>query len=160
MKMTKVFQRRKGGVAPPPFFDTLDPTPANFPGGVPKPADTVDNVLIAPYFSDQGWPAHRVAVTYMTDAVAPISLNAQLWLYDHETDHWYKQGTAMAGNLLVDQVTFFDVVAIVSSKMRKADLATPTQGCIEAMLIVKDPGVAPNGVYTFGMAADLTTLPI
>jgi hypothetical protein len=170
--MTRMFQRRIGGAGVIPLMSAdLDPTPANFPppGGVPLPPPDPDdfqntanrdNVLICPLWSDQGWPVHRIVVSYATDAVAPIALAAKLWVYDELTALWYYTGASFPATIPPNQLSFFDVVAPVNARVGNLtkNKAT-TGGCIQAMLVVA-PGAGPNGTYTFAMAGDLTTLPI
>lgn len=172
MRMTRQFQRRVGGAGPVPLLGAdLDPTPANFPApaGVPLPQSdpddfanqaNFDNVLICPLWSDQGWPVHRIVATYFTDAVAPIALAAKLWVYDELTKLWYYTGASLPASMPVNAITSFDVVAPVNARVGNLTKnKASTGGSIQAMLVVAI-GAAPNGIYTFALAGDLTTLPI
>jgi hypothetical protein len=152
MRMVTKFQRLVGGS---PALGS-DGAPGVPPTGAPG---AQDNLLAQQCYSDQGWPAHRVAVAY-NGPVGALALVAQLWVFDHLTEAWYEVGAP--GSLTPNRITYFDVTAIVSRRAGGASGlgAPPSQGHIEALLVVQAAGGDPAGTYTFAMGADLTTLPI
>lgn len=126
------------------------------PTGVPG---TQDNLLSQKNLSNQGWPAHRIAVAYKGPTGAP-TISGQVWVYDHLTNGWYEVGAPAA--MVPNRITYFDVPAIVDvppTSQNGGLLTPPGQGNIEAVVVVQPAGSMPTGAYTFAMGADLTTLP-
>lgn len=152
MRMPVMFKRFLGGPTPALGSDGAAGVP---PTASPNP-QAQDNVLSTKFYSNQGWPTHRIAVGYLGPAAAP-TLPAQLWVYDFKSAAWYAVGAPL--NLVVNQMNYFDVVALLDAPPTSSDQNTTTAGGVEAMLVVQN-NAGPNGTYTFTMGADLTTLPI
>jgi len=161
MKFPFQFQRQKGGSpAGTPALGSDNKTGVS--GSVPKDgadsggATKQDNFYSSKIFASVGWPVHRVAVTYTTDAATPVSLNARMYLFLDNTQSWYQLGAQVA--LAVNQVSFFDVLAVMEMATTSKDLLNMSPGAPRLQLVVDDPGAtAHDGLYTFCMAPDLTT---
>jgi hypothetical protein len=125
------------------------------PGAGVPPDSSADNLLVAKNNNINGWPVHRVAVTYFTDAGAPIDLTAKMYFYEEASARWYLIGQ---GTLKNGQVTFFDIISLADPPQTQKNLAAGNSGSISQILIV-DAGAAPNGNYVFTMGPDLTTFP-
>lgn len=153
MRMVKRFSRWSGAGGPALGSDGAAGVPPTDPPGAQ------DNLLVQSIFSDQGWPAHRVAVTYKGPGGALV-LPAQLWLYDHLTEAWYEVGAPTT--LTKNRINYFDTLGLVSRRPTGSEglSAPPSQGHLEALLVVQPAGGDPAGEYVFAMAADLTTLPL
>jgi hypothetical protein len=150
MRFPTTFKRYKGGGSPVLGSDGA--------AGVPPTSTPLaqDNLLLSTGYSNQGWPAHRIAVAYKGPAAA-IALAAQVWVYDNLSGAWYEVGAPQ--NITPNRITYFDVVALVDPPPTSANLGNPGSGGVQALLVVQD-GVTPNGEYVFSMGADLTVLPI
>lgn len=153
MRMPKTFTRIVAAMGTTLGTDGAPGTP---PTGQPG---TQDNLLVQASLSDQGWPAHRIAVSYK-GPVGALTLVGQIWLFDRQTQAWYEVGAPT--NMVPNRLTYFDVVGLVSRRPTSADGLSidASQGNIEALLVVQAAGGDPNGTYTFAMGADLTTLPV
>ena len=145
MRFTSKFSRFKGAPGPGLGDDTV-PTTAPTPG--PNA-----NLMCSRFSNVNGWPCHRIAVTYRGPESA-IPLPATMWFWEELTQYWYQIGATV--NLNPDAVTFFDVVGLLEGSQASPDV-NPTAGSIAALLIVDDPGGAPNGEHIFAMGPDLTT---
>jgi hypothetical protein len=124
--------------------------------GVPPafvPAPTRDNQIVAKFFSNQGWPGHRVAVSYRGPAAALV-LPAQVWIFDHKTEAWYEVGAP--GTLTPNRISYFDVVSLLDPPTTALDPATPSSGSHEVLLIVQPAGGDPGGEYVFGLGVDMS----
>jgi hypothetical protein len=108
----------------------------------------MDNLMVSRFSNNNGWPCHRVAVTYKGPVAAP-SLPATLWFWEEQTEHWYQIGAST--NLLLDRVTFFDVVGLLDGNQ----MLQPSAGSIAVALIVTDPGGTPAGEYVFAIGPNL-----
>ena len=118
-------------------------------------AITADNVLFSKFNNVNGWPTHRIAVTYKGPTSAP-SVVGRMYFYESTTGSWYKIGADVT--LAPGTVSFFDVVAILEMPNTQANLAQATPGSIAQFLQVDLPAGSPAaGAYTFAMAPDLTT---
>lgn len=146
MRFVNKFSRFKGGPTPALGSDTVPTT-----GPTPGPNA---NLMSSRFSNINGWPCHRVAVTYK-GPVGAIPLPATLWFWEELTQHWYQIGAST--NLTPDAVTFFDIVGLLEGSQASPDV-NPTSGSISALLIVTDPGGAPAGEFVFAMGADLTTI--
>jgi hypothetical protein len=150
MRFPLTFRRVKPAV---PGFITLgadvDPNGAGL-----KPGPNVDNVLYSRFSNSAGWPAHRLAVAYKYDGVGvPVAMPATIHLYDAATERWYSLEAAKP--LVNNTVVFFDVIALLDGPQTAGQLNAPSQGSIEAFLLVPDPG-APAGDHYFSVGADLS----
>lgn len=114
-----------------------------------------DNAYFGRFNNVNGWPVHRLAVTYTGPSGAP-TLTASMYFFEDTTQTWYQIGAS--GTLTSGQVTFFDVICIMEMPNTVADLANATPGSIAQILIVEAPGGSPaSGAYTFCIGPDLTT---
>ncbi len=119
-----------------------------------RPLATMDNLLASRFQNINGWPCHRVAVTYVGPAGAP-TLSASMYFYEDTTETWYLIGAPVT--LTSGTVAFFDVIAILEMANTEASLANATPGSISQLLIVSASGTIVDGAYLFAMAPDLTT---
>jgi len=124
------------------------------PVGQHPSSNTMGNLMVSRFANINGWPCHRVAVTYKGPIGAP-ALPATLWFWEELTQHWYQIGATV--NLALDKVTFFDVVGLLDGPNSQGEILNPTAGSIAVLLLVTDPGGTPAGEYTLAMAPDLTT---
>lgn len=139
-------------------YDTVIPA-----GGIALGADTVptvhpspntmSNLMVSRFANINGYPCHRIAVTYKGPAGAP-ALPATLWFWEEQTEHWYQIGGSVS--LLRDRVSFFDVVGLLDGSQTSGEILMPTAGSIAVLLIVEDPGGTPAGEFVFAVGPDLT----
>ena len=157
MRFPIMFSRWKGAGQPAsvPILlggDAVPAPPAETPGAL-------DNVLNHRFSNVNGWPCHRIAVVYDgSKVVAPVSLSATMVLYDRSTRRWYRVGPA---NVVLNEgvITFFDTLGLIEQVATSGGISEAS-GSESAMLIVSDPGAAPDGEHVFAMGADLTTIGI
>ena len=133
-------------------------------GGAALGSDTVptgpltsqpDNVLYSRFSNVNGWPVHRIAVTYAGPALAP-SVVARGFFFEDSTQQWYKVGADVT--MAPGTVSFFDVVAILEMPNTQANIAMATPGSLSFFLQVDLPAGSPaSGAYVFALAPDLTT---
>lgn len=149
MRFPAKFSRFKGGGGTPALGSDTVPT-----GNVNQ-----DNILYSKFTSINGWPASRVAVVYKAPS-GSLALNADMYFFEENIGMWFKI-TASPVALTPGRVTFFDVVALMDlpNTLKGNDDPAPSSGSIAQMLIVSDPGAAPNGEHIFAMGPDLTTTP-
>lgn len=146
---------------PMKFSRWVAPVP---PGGIALGADvvppsppspgTMTNLMTSRFANINGWPCHRIAVTYKGPLGAP-ALPATIWFWEEQTQHWYQTGAAV--NLARNAVSFFDVVGLLDGPNSQGEILNPTAGSIGVLLLVEDPGGTPAGEYVFACAPDLTT---
>jgi len=150
MKFPVVFKRYVGGPEGEPVLGDDE-----LPSG--KAHITQDNALFCRFNNVNGWPVHRVAVTYayQGEGDAP-TLTGTMYFYEDTTATWYQIG-ASGASMVPGTVTFFDVIAILEMPNTTSNLANATPGSIAQVLIVNTVEDAPDGTYLFGMAPDLTT---
>lgn len=154
MRFNRSFLRRKGGSGPVPVIGT-DGSPGSANPPVAPPGNQ-DNVLAIKPYSNQGWPAHRIAVAYAsTSGAAGADLPCEVWGYDHLTAKWYLLDNSK--NLVLNRVTFFHVVALLDASPVNASLGEPGSGAIEVFVKIQDNATA-NGEYIFAIGADLSPL--
>lgn len=124
-----------------------------------KPSDATDTILISKFTNSSGWPLQRVAIGYKGPGGAPALPNCALWVWDYETERWYRMPTTFTLN--PDQITITDVVALMEGGPRsQAELLKPTAGSLEAWLSVPNPGgPPPDGEYVFAFGPDLSANP-
>lgn len=156
MRFNKMFQRRKGGVAPPPLIGT-DGTAGNTNPPTEPPNNQRDNILSIKPYSNSGWPAHRIAISYSSDGAAGTDLPCEVWGFDHLTSKWFLMDVSK--NLILNRVTYFDVASFVDQAPTTNNLDAPSSGALEIFVKIQD-NVTPNGIYTFGIGADLTPLAV
>lgn len=124
------------------------------PGAGVPPNTTMDNIVVAKSGNMIGNPVSRIAVTYFTDAGAPIDLTAKMYFYEAGSAQWYliAQGTLKNG-----QVTFFDIIALADPPVTAKTLDAASSSITQ--LLIVDAGAAPDGNYVFTMGADLSASP-
>ena len=120
------------------------------------PAATMDNLLSCRFNNINGWPIHRVAVVYRPPSGA-LALTAQMWFWESNIGRWFAVGDAKA--LAANAVTFFDVIGLGDMPATDTSGNTNTMGSIAQVLVVTDPGAAPDGEHIIALAPDLTTAP-
>ena len=118
------------------------------------PKATMDNLLASRFQNINGWPCHRIAVTYKGPTGA-IALTARMYFWEDETQAWYQVGGQVT--MQPSQVSFFDVIALLEMPNTEANLQNATPGSISQILIVDDVGGSPPGEYQFAIGPDLTT---
>ena len=153
MRFPCVFSRSKG----PGAFPALgsDPSPnASTPPQPPTPAPN-GNLMTGPFFNNNGWPCHRIAVAYKGPPL-PVALNGTLWMWEDQTQHWYQIGGTVS--IAPDAISFFDVVGLLDTANTRGDLNQAAAGSLAVQLVVTDPGGAPAGTHTFAVGPDLTTI--
>lgn len=148
MKFPTKFSRWKGAAPAGSITLGTDTTPSA------APSASADNVLFSRFSSINGWPCCRIPVVYRGPALAP-NLPASMYFWEESTGAWYKIGS---GTLKPNEVTFFDVVALLDNPNAGNPATGYSPGSIAQMLIVSD-NAGPNGEYQFAMAPDLTTTP-
>jgi hypothetical protein len=156
MRFPTVFKRYVGSV----------PTGATVLGGDTLPsgppnAQTADNCLFSRFSNINGWPVHRIAVTYKGPTGAKV-LAAQMYFFEDATQTWYAIGASV--NMTAGTVSFFDVIALLdrphsSSAAGGSPEDSPQSGSAAMLLMVSAAGSDPAGEYDFAMAPDLTTFP-
>jgi hypothetical protein len=155
MRFSKVFSRYVGTV-PEGRIELGDDSVPNgadgAPGTAPSPDD--DNVLVARFSNDNGEPAKRVLVAYnYVGSDSPVGLPASVYLWDTLTLRWYLAGT---GTLTNGTYTAFDVVSPDDGMYGGAnEFRRPTAGATSALIIVEDPGGAPDGEHQFALCSDI-----
>lgn len=116
-----------------------------------------DNIVNSRFTSINGWPCYRIAVLYKPPS-GTLALHGNMHMYEDNMDTWFRvNGVAGVSNILAGAVTFFDCVALLDKPHSGVSLGEDLLGSISQMLVVTDPGAAPDGLHTFAMAADLTT---
>jgi len=158
MKFSRTFDRWKGPGQPTsvPVLLGADTVPAAGGGNRPN-ATTQKNLVTSRFVSINGWPCYRIAVLYLPPAGA-IALNGDMHMYEDTLDAWFRvNGTPGVANILANAVSFFDCVALLDLPHTGSDLGENLLGTLAQLLVVADPGAAPNGLHRFAMAADLTT---
>lgn len=153
MKFNKQFFRRKGAGA-----GTVIGTDGAANAVPSEPPNTSrDNILSIKPFSNSGWPCHRVAIGYGSPSGAVgTDLPCELWIFDHLSERWYRVD---AKNLVLNRITFFDIVALIDQATTLATLGEPSSGAIEMFIKVLD-NATPDGLYVFTVGADLTPLAV
>ena len=121
---------------------------SSLPAGAPNVSQ--DNVLSSRFANINGWPCHRIAVSYKGPSSAK-NLPARMFIYEESTCGWYKVGSDVT--LKPDTIQFFDVLALLDFHAPNGEPA----GSIQAFLQIDAAGSDPTGTYTFAMAPDLTT---
>lgn len=135
--------------------------------GVPRRPSIAldDNLVDVRATSINGWPAYRVVLAAgYVGAGPPIALPVAMYFYEENLGIWVlvpqSAGTVTPGTPTTPQLpVYFDCMALMDFPHVKTDLAAPTPGNIAQIVIVSDPGGAPNGTYNFAMAVDLTQKP-
>lgn len=158
MRFHKTFSRQKGGATPPPALggDAVPTTVA--------PTASADNVMSCKVRDIAGWPVQRIVVGWTTVAANPVALNADLYIWEKATSHWYKlNDTALS--VKPNQLAYFDVAGLIEPMSNSKNVLgtsgqspQATSQSIDVMLVMSDPGAAVNGTYIIGMGPDLTTV--
>ena len=161
MRFPVVFSRQKGGAAPPPVLGSdADPTVANpqvQPNNKGQATDCQGSFKIRDI---NGWPVQRIAVCWTTTAGAPTPLNADLYVWEQSTAHWYRVNP-MTLAMLPNQLYFFDIVSIAESPASGAQLqagAAGAAGPIDCFLRITDPGGQVAGTFNIAYGPDITTV--
>ena len=116
----------------------------------PPPGPTITNALFCKSIGTSAQPCARLAVAYnYQGAGVALALPADVWFWDGTTQRYYRIQTGKT--LTVDTITHFEVPALAPP----GDIDKATSGNIDAILVVSDPGAAPNGTYVFGWGPDL-----
>lgn len=155
MRFPTAFSRFKGTVPDGKIELGSEGAVDDPPTSPPNPNQ--DNALASKFYSNQGWPAHRIAVGYKGPP-GSIPLDAQVWVYDTKTEAWYAVGDA--GTVKPNQITYFDVVALLDMPTTATSLDSPTQGSLSVLLVIQGDAGAPDGEHVFAFGADLTVLPV
>ena len=163
MKLQSVFSRYKGTVPTGAIALGADGASDTIPTGTFDP--TLDKCFQGKFYSNQGWPPHRVVVGYAVFdqttklQTASADVQGQLWVWDSATGAWLRAGTPVA--LKANQLNFFDIVSLMDSPFlnNKGQNQASGQGGVEAMLLVDTASGAINGEHRFGLGLDLTVQP-
>ena len=115
-----------------------------------------DNLLPTKFVNVHGWPIHRVAVVYLAPS-GSLALNADMYFWEESIGGWFRINQTSPLALPPGIVTFFDTIALLDGSIAQANLQSGGAGSIAQMLVVTDPGAAPNGLHSFAMGPDLTT---
>lgn len=155
MRFPTSFSRWKGAVPAGGVALGGDSVPNGAQGadGTP-PAPSQSNVLFARFANSAGWPIHRIALAYnYRGAGAAIDLPASVYLWDENARRWF---LVSAVTLKEGQIVFSDSVALIDAPMQAANQTTPSAGSLSALVIVTDPGAAPNGEHRILLGCDLS----
>lgn len=152
MRFLQTFRRQKGAASTDPLLgsDAVPTTKA--------PVQNTDNLLTAKFRDINGWPVQRIGVCWTTQAANPVALNGDMYFWEEALQHWIKiNDTALS--MKPNQIFFFDIMTVSDPTPTTSTLGViASAGSIEVFLVVSDPGTAVNGVYTFALAPDLTTV--
>lgn len=162
MRFHKVFTRLKAASGTTLGQDGTIGTPPTDP---PQNLETACSLSIAKN-SNQGFPVHRIGVSYKYTAsgggAAGKPLAIEVWFFEQATRSWYKLEAAKS--LTVNNILYFDAPGPIDvADNNVAGLATPSNGPIDVFVMIDatgSGGAADNGNYTFGVFADLTTLAV
>jgi hypothetical protein len=155
MRFPRTFRRQKGGASSDPALGS-DSAPTTA-----EPSLQTDCVLACKIRDVNGWPVQRIAACWTTTAATPTALNASLYFFERATGHWYLINSSPL-SMSANQLYFFDTVSISEPTPLNSTLSQPGSpaqaGSMELFLLVSDPGSQVNGVFTFALGPDLTTV--
>jgi len=137
------FTRYKGGGGTALGSDTIPSIP---------PLSSQDNILFSRITDTNGWPAQRIAVTYLPPS-GSYSLTGALYFWEYHTG-WIQIGASTP--IAAGVATFFDVVSQLPATVAPNGNVLSGGGSLALCLVVTDPGAAPSGAHVFAVAADLT----
>jgi hypothetical protein len=130
-----------------------------------RAATTDDNTLALRIVSINGWPLQRVVLYGLYTGVGmPIALPTTLYVFEENLGVWLEvpgsassitPGTATAPGL----PTFYDPMALIDFPHVQADLDAVAPGAATFLVIVSDPGGAPDGTYQFILGGELSSKP-
>lgn len=157
MRFQKTFQRQKGGTPASVPAIGSDAAPTTTP-----PQDATTNLLSCRLRDINGWPVQRIVVGWNSaNAVTPTPFNADLYFWEDASQCWYKINDTPL-SLKPAQLYVFDTFAVSEPPPTQAfsnQPGSPSQaGSMDVMLVVSDPGAQVNGLYTFVMSPDVTTV--
>lgn len=161
MRFPVTFQRQKGGTPAnvPAIGTDTDPRTVGPPQVAPTPKLT--NVLFTKIRDANGWPVQRIAACFTTTAANPTALNASFFLYESATGAWYLINSTPL-SMTPGVLYFVDCIAVSEPSPTTSQLGKPGSpaqaGSLEVMMVVSDPGSQVNGLFTFAMGPDLTTV--
>jgi hypothetical protein len=140
-------------------------TPPTYPPVLPQ--TTLDNLLIVPNVTNQGFAPQKIAVAYgwVGSGAAPAT-TASLYVLEQVTGLWYLVGTA-GTNLVAGGLAFFDALSMGDGPAfgggqvpgYSYSLATAGRATAQNYLIVPACASPTTGQWYFAAAAILTTSP-
>lgn len=145
MRFPLVFSRFKAGGPGDPVLggDTI-------PTGMVS-SKTHSNVLFSRFSNAHGRPAERIALLYKAPS-GSLALNYSAYIFEDTIGAWFRVAT---GTVTPDVVTFFNTVGLIEPPPGNPEIASP--GSLQLLIIISDPGAAPNGEHKFAVGACLNT---
>ena len=95
----------------------------------------------------------RIAIAYQPPS-GTLALDADVWLWDGLTQHWYKLAGGGAGVINADAVNYFDMPAFSDLILKPSQQEKVSFGSgFDVYVEIRDPGAAPNGHHVFALAS-------
>jgi hypothetical protein len=157
MKYPKRFDRDLGATATNPLLGS-DVLPTTLSPAAQRGLLGASNMHAATPANINGYPVQRVSVGYFyTGAGVAPDIAATVWIWDGNTERWFKTGS---GTLKNATVQWFDAPALCNPPQGvMTGQATGTSGSIDVLVVPEKPGGAPDGTYTFIVGADVSNAP-
>lgn len=114
-----------------------------------------DNLVVSRLWNVHGYPVQRLVVGFVGPKGAG-NLSCVAMIFDDETQHWFCSGTC---ELYPNALSYIDVPTLLDNAKTGGGAGLQSSGAIEALLLIKSAGKAPEGEYVFVAGTDVSNAP-
>jgi len=155
MRFPNKFVRYIGAGLSPLLGSDVDPTTLS--PYVQKQYLGNDNVLVSRTLNVGGFPMQRVAIGWSySGAGAPAVAPVTVFIWDDNSERWYKVYHASVVSIPVNNITFLDVCTLLDFPHTTPGAGMLPTGALEYAILVGAPVAAPDGMYTIIAGCDVS----